>query len=136
MNQIDTTFPVRFAETDAMGIVHHSNHLVWFEAGRVAFFRANGLDYQEWAGEDAQLAMVEVHVKYRLAAKFGQEVKVSTSLTRLKTRSITFEYTVSDRANDRVLATGSTRLICVDGSGKAISLPQNMYNQLAPIANE
>ena len=32
-----TSVRVRFAETDAQGIAHNSNYLIWFELARVAY---------------------------------------------------------------------------------------------------
>ena len=39
----DTTLRVRYAETDQMGVVYHSNYLIWFEVGRVELMRATGI---------------------------------------------------------------------------------------------
>jgi acyl-CoA thioester hydrolase len=43
----ETELIVRYAETDQMGIVHHSNYAVWFEAGRTDFIKELGMSYTE-----------------------------------------------------------------------------------------
>ncbi len=73
--------PVRFAETDAMGIVHHSNYLVWFEAGRIAWMAAAGMPYSEIAAGGHHFAVTSVNVAYRTPARFGESVRVATRLT-------------------------------------------------------
>ena len=44
---VETEFRVRYAETDAMGVAHHANYFIWFEAGRTEYTRAVGLPYRE-----------------------------------------------------------------------------------------
>ena len=48
----DTIVRVRYAETDQMGVAHHSNHLIWFEAGRVDYCRQLGFEYCRTAGRN------------------------------------------------------------------------------------
>ena len=41
----ESKITVRYAETDKMGIVHHSVYAVWFEVGRTDFIRQAGMPY-------------------------------------------------------------------------------------------
>ena len=43
----ETRLRVRYAETDQMGVVYHSNHFIWFEIGRVELLRQMGFSYRE-----------------------------------------------------------------------------------------
>ena len=46
---------MRYAETDQMGVVYHSNHLIWFEVGRVELMRQMGFSYRDMEREDGLL---------------------------------------------------------------------------------
>ena len=60
---VETTFYVRYAETDQMGIVHHSHYVVWMEEGRSEFMRQKGLDYVAVERGGLSLAVTEVNVR-------------------------------------------------------------------------
>src|SRR5690554_6107441 len=88
---------VRFAETDAMGVVHHSAYIVWFEAGRIAWLEAAGVPYAQVSAAGYNFAVIEVSAHYRMAIRFGDPVRVITRLTMLRSRQIEFEYEVRHR---------------------------------------
>ena len=71
---------VRFAETDAMGVVHHAAYLPYLEEARVAYLRAKGRPYGEIRAGGTDIAVVEVHVRYRVALRFDDVVKVHVRL--------------------------------------------------------
>jgi acyl-CoA thioester hydrolase len=114
---------VRFAETDLMGVVHHSSYIIWFEAGRVAWMGAAGMPYAEVAATGHHFAVTAVQVEYRAAARFGDVVRVFTRLMRLRSRQVAFAYEVRHATSDERLATGSTEHICVDLDGRMAKIP-------------
>ena len=71
---------VRFAETDAMGIVHHSRYLPYLEEARVAYLRAIGHPYTEWRDAGLDSAVLEAYVRYRQPLRFDDEVDVHLRL--------------------------------------------------------
>lgn len=103
---------VRFCETDLMGIVHHSNYLAYFEAGRVEWLRRRGVTYADWAAHGVHLPVVEANVKYRAPAKFDDVISIETRLVELRSVSLRFEYAM--RRGEQLLAEGFTRLACID----------------------
>lgn len=103
---------VRFCETDLMGIVHHSNYLAYFEAGRVEWLRRRGVTYGEWAAAGIHLPVVEASVRYRAPARFDDVIGIETRLSELRAASLRFEFRM-DRAGE-LLAEGFTRLACVN----------------------
>lgn len=127
---VETTLRVRFAETDAMGIVHHASYLVWFEVGRGDYFRAQGQDYEVWEKEGYLLPVAEVHARYHAPARFGDLVTVRTRLKEVRSRSVTLEYEVREAADQTRLVTGRTRHICMDRQGMARRLPEEMLHAL------
>jgi len=116
--------PVRFVETDGMGIVHHSNYLVWFEAARVYWMDVAGVPYAEVAAGGNHFTVTSACVEYRAPARFGDTVRITASLGHLRSRQVRFEYVVENVAGGALLATGHTEHICVDLSGHMARIPQ------------
>jgi acyl-CoA thioester hydrolase len=106
-----TTVQVRFAETDLMGIVHHANYLVYFEAARVDFIHKRGVSYEEWLKAGVHLPVVEVALRYKKAARFDELLVVEATCVELTRVTVKFDYRIL-RADD-LLVTGSTLLACV-----------------------
>jgi acyl-CoA thioester hydrolase len=106
---------VRFCETDLMGIVHHSNYLAYFEAGRVEWLRRRGVTYVEWAARGIHLPVVEANVRYRAPAQFDDVIAIETRLVELRAASLRFEFRMERVADvPELLAEGFTRLACVN----------------------
>jgi acyl-CoA thioester hydrolase len=97
---------VRFAETDAMGIVHHSSYLLWMEEARVAYLAARGRPYEvlHEAGED--FAVLEAQVTYRQAIRFAEPVTVLVQPPGLKGARFSIDYEI--RVRDALRATART----------------------------
>ena len=100
---------VRFAETDQMGVVHHSEYVVWFEAGRVAWMAAAGMPYTEIAGAGYNFAVTDLQCRYRNAIRFGDPVQVITRLGSLRSRQIEFVYEIRNLQTGVIYADGHTR---------------------------
>jgi acyl-CoA thioester hydrolase len=106
---------VRFCETDLMGIVHHSNYLAYFEAGRVEWLRRRGVTYADWAARGIHLPVVEASVRYRAPARFDDVIGIETRLVELRAASLRFEYRMERLTTPgELLAEGFTRLACVN----------------------
>src|ERR1700729_3318747 len=89
----ETRVRVRYAETDQMGVVYHSNYLVWFEVGRVEFIRQLGLDYKRMEAEEGcGIAVVEATARYRAPARYDDELVVQTTLLAARGAVIRFGY--------------------------------------------
>ncbi|HEY83772.1 MAG TPA: acyl-CoA thioesterase [Chloroflexi bacterium] len=119
----ETSFHVRFAETDLMGIVHHSAYLVWFEEARSAFMRAKGTSYTAFEAEGVSLAVSEAEVRYIAPAKYDRLITAQCQVDEVKSRKITFSYTVFDAETGQKLATGVTRHICITRDGRMTRVP-------------
>ncbi len=127
---VETTLRVRYAETDAMGVVYHANYLIWFEVGRGEYFRAYGQDYVEWEQEGHFLPVSEAHARYHAPACYGDLVTVRTWVEQIRSRSLTLGYEVVDTASQARLVTGWTKHICMDREGRARRLPRDMLRLL------
>ena len=103
---------VRYKETDQMGVVHHSNYLVWFELARTHHCRAAGMAYRKMEDEGYWLMVTGVELKYRGGARYGDPIRVRCWLERLKSRAMSFGYRVE--TGGRVLVEGRTDHVWVD----------------------
>ena len=126
----DVEIPVRFVETDLMGVVHHSAYVVWCEVGRVAWMQAAGMPYTEIAASGHHFAVTAIHMAYRASARFGDTLRITTYLSKLRSRQVDFRYAVHNTANDLLLATGSSEHICVDLAGRTTKMPQEIFERL------
>lgn len=126
--------PVRFAETDAMGIVHHAAWVVWLEAGRIGWLQQAGAPYAEIAAGGRHFAVTGLQVTYRRAVRFGSTVQVVTRLTLARSRQVVFTYAVHERAGDGslgpLLATARTEHVCVDLEGRPATMPPPLQTLL------
>jgi acyl-CoA thioester hydrolase len=122
------SFRVRFCETDLMGIVHHSNYLQYFEAGRVEWLRRRGILYAEWTSNGIHTAVVEAVTKYHSPAKFDEELTCATTLAEMGGASLVYSYRLSK--GETLVASGHTRLACVDTWQKLTKMPREMRDVL------
>jgi acyl-CoA thioester hydrolase len=122
--------PVRFAETDLMGVVHHSSYIVWFEVGRVGWMASAGIPYMEIAASGHHFAVTAIHAEYRVAARFGDTVRMVTRLAELRSRQVIFDYKVHRVADNRLLATGRSEHICVDLENRVTKIPTVVAERL------
>lgn len=122
-NETVTLLRARFAETDQMGVVHHSVYPVWFEAGRVEWMRERGLSYREMEDSGLSLAVSRLEVVYRSAAYFDDEVAVVSTLTEARSRLVAFAYRLQRGRDGELIATGRTVHVPTDRSGRAVRMP-------------
>jgi acyl-CoA thioester hydrolase len=111
----------RFAETDAMGIIHHAAYLPYLEEARVEFLRKLGHPYDEVRAGGHNFAVLEVSVQYRRPLVFDELVDVHLRAGAVSRATFQLAYLLT--VNDDVRATAVTVHGCVDGSGKALRLP-------------
>ena len=116
---------VRYAETDRMGVVYHSNHLVWFEIGRVELMRQLGFSYRDMERDDGCfIAVAEVKCRYRAPVRYDEEVVVRTRLKGVRESVVQFTYELVRAENGALLAEGETTHIVTDANMKVAALPE------------
>jgi acyl-CoA thioester hydrolase len=121
----ETRLRVRYAETDKMGVVYHSNFLIWFEVGRVELLRQLGFQYSEMETEDnCHIPVVDLRVRYKAPAQYDDEIVVRTELKRVRPSLLHFNYEIFREADRTLLATGETMHIIVDNKLARTTLPE------------
>lgn len=118
------TLLVRFCETDLMGIVHHANYLLYFEAGRVDWLHRRGIAYEAWAKRGIHLPVVETRLRYRKAARFDETLVVETTCSEVTRVTVRFAYRLF--RGDDLLCEGETLLACVGANLTAMRIPPDI----------
>jgi acyl-CoA thioester hydrolase len=107
-----TALSVRFAETDAQGIAHNANYLVWFEVARVEYLARHAGGYQRLREEGVEAVVLESHVRYVQPARFGDELVVHARCVDVRGARFRYEYEI--RRGGELVADGWTRHATVD----------------------
>ncbi|HEX8151789.1 MAG TPA: thioesterase family protein [Thermoanaerobaculia bacterium] len=103
---------VRYKETDAMGIAHHANYIVWFEIGRTDFCREAGFPYPDIEARGYLLVVTDIRCRYRMPFRYDDEVLIRTYLEEAASRAMKFRYELYSRAT--LHADGASRHFWVD----------------------
>lgn len=120
-----TKIIVRYAETDQMGIVHHSNYLIWFEAGRTDFIKGSKISYSEMEKEGVLIPLAESNCKYIIGAKYEDELIIKTWVKELTPVKVEFNYLVIRERDKKEIAKGSTLHVFVSKDFKIINLKKS-----------
>ena len=129
---LETTFHVRYAETDQMGIVHHAAYIIWMEEGRSDFMRRKNVDYAKVEQRGLSLAVTELNVRYIASAHYGEQVTVRTWVDSLRSRMLVFGYEIVNAESKQKLITGSVKLILIDQQGQVVTMPEEIQAALRP----
>ncbi|MDT8436999.1 MAG: thioesterase family protein [Gemmatimonadota bacterium] len=117
---------VRYAETDQMARAHHMHYVAWFELGRTALMRENGVSYAELERQGVLLPVDDLRVTYRRGATYDDRIAVRTRVAEVRSRSVAFAYEVRSRPDDELLATGETWLVCTGRDMRPRRLPESV----------
>jgi acyl-CoA thioester hydrolase len=129
---IETTFHVRYAETDASGVVYHANYLVWFEHGRGEWFWQQERDYhRDVEARGLNWPVVEVSARYLAPARYGELVTVRTWFKEMQSRAFTIGYEIVNAETKQVLCTGWTKHLNVNNEGRVVAIPDDLRAMMA-----
>ena len=120
---------VRFAETDAMGVAHHSSYVAWLEASRVEFLRKLGTPYPDIRAQGFDFAVLELFTNYSRSAQFDDVVRVHTGISLFKAATFQMNYLLV--VEGEVCALAATVHGVVDATGRAARAPSWMRELLA-----
>jgi acyl-CoA thioester hydrolase len=127
----ETQIRVRYAETDAMGIVHNANYLVWFEVGRSELCRDQGFSYKEMEDEENALMVVaESYCRYKSPAYYEDVLTIRTQVGEIRSRSLRFIYEVFRASDDTLIAEGETLHLVTDKDRKVRKIPDTYRERL------
>ncbi|MBS4537394.1 acyl-CoA thioesterase [Clostridium sp. D2Q-11] len=124
-----TTIRARYSETDQMGIIYHANYFNWFEVGRTEFFKNLGYSYKQLEELGILLPVIDVGCKYKISAKYDDEVIIETWIDKMKGVRIEFNYNIIRKSDNALLAEGHTIHAFVDKDLKPVNFKKK-YNDL------
>jgi len=101
-----TPIRVRFAETDAQGIVHNANYAIWFEVARVAYLEEYAGGYRRLRDLGLEAVVLETHIRYVQPARFDDRLLVHARCLEVRGARFRFEYAVV--RDDMLVADGWT----------------------------
>lgn len=119
---------VRYAETDRMDVVYHSNYLVWFETARILMLDQIGMPYREIEARGLFLPVLSVSTEYKSPARFDDHLEIHLFLKKKPRARMHFDYEV--RRGDELLATGQSSHGFMDRSGKGQRPPEDLVKLL------
>ena len=113
---------VRYAETDRMDVVYHSNYLVWFETARIRMLDQIGIPYREIEARGLFLPVLTASADYKRPARFDDHLEIHLYMKKKPRARMHFEYEV--KRGDELLATGATSHGFMDKEGKGMRPPE------------
>jgi acyl-CoA thioester hydrolase len=125
-----TELTVRFAETDAQGVAHNSNYLVWFEVARIAYLAEYAGGYSAIREQGLESLVLESHVRFRQPATFDDRLTIHTRVGELRGARFRFDYEIT--RNGDVIADGWTSHACVDARTlRPTRIPQTLADAIS-----
>jgi len=111
---------VRYAETDAAGIVYYNNFFVYFELGRIEMFRELALPY------DRRIPIAETHASFHASAVFDDPLEIHTTVDEVRRAGFRLGckvYRVRDGEEPVLLTEGYTSMVSVGEDRRPTPLP-------------
>jgi acyl-CoA thioester hydrolase len=120
---------VPFYETDAMGVVHHSNYVRYLELARIRWLDQHDQPYRDYVAQGFHYTTTRVEVDYARAAAYDDRLEITVWLEALRGASLRMAYTV--RRDGELVATAATEHALVDRDGRPRRIPRERRERLA-----
>ncbi|MFV8282518.1 acyl-CoA thioesterase [Christiangramia marina] len=130
MKSHETSVKVRYAETDQMGVVHHSIYPQYLEIARLNWLDTLGISYKSMEEEGIMLPVFELNLKYHKPVTFDEKIRIETRLREQPNVKIIFDYSLYNEQGNLV-TTGYTVLVFMDAkTRKPVRCPKYMLEAL------
>lgn len=118
------TLRVRYIEVDAMGYLHHSRFLQYFELGRIELLRSLGHSYADLETQGFFFVVARAEIRFRAPARFDEELTLRTRVVRQT--PVRVEHVYELKRGDTLLADGTTTIACVNAAGQVNAIPDHL----------
>jgi acyl-CoA thioester hydrolase len=125
---------VPFYETDAMGVVHHSNYVRYLELGRIRWMDEHHRSYRDYVAESQHFATTHVEVDYYRAAVFDDEIQITAWLEWIRGASLRMAYRLT--TSEGLIGSGATEHALVDLAGRVQRIPREQRERLAGLSQK
>lgn len=135
-------YRIPFSETDAMGIVHHSNHARYLERGRVELLRLIGLPYSEVVRLGFHFPVLEIHTQFKRALAFDEVILIETEISKLTRTRMNFTYRIypatelassslaTEAFPERAKVVGETHHCCTNMQNRPVEMSPELFSVL------
>ena len=124
INQHSIEIRVRYSETDAMGLLHHSNYLSYFEIGRTELFRAQGGSYRRMEELGLYFVVAKIDVRFRRPAKYDDVLTLKTEISRVTPAKLEHHYCLMRESV--VLTEANSVIACINQAGEVQRIPEDL----------
>ncbi len=124
IQEYSTQIRVRYSETDAMGLLHHSNYLTYFEIGRTELFRAQGGNYRRMEEIGLFFVVASINVRFKRPARYDDLLVVKTNIARQTPAKLQHHYELYRGAE--LLCVADSVIACVDSAGTVQRIPDDL----------
>ena len=114
---------VRYAETDAGKVAHHSSYVAWLEEARTEWMRSRGRSYRDVEDAGYFLVIADLHVHYASPSRYDDELSIAVWETARRRVDLELSYEIRLVEGGGLVATATTRLACIDAEGRVRRLP-------------
>jgi acyl-CoA thioester hydrolase len=125
---------VNYYETDMMGVVHHSNHLRYFEESRLAWYNESQFGLLKWnesyKEHEVTLAVVHAECDYKAPLKYNDQFEIRMQL-KLEGTKVFFKYLGLNLNSEKIAMTGLTIHVPVDRDMKIVRPSQEIIEKLS-----
>lgn len=126
----ETRVRVNYSEVDQMGVVYHARYVVWLDVARTEHMRAAGMSYREVEDRGFRLAVAELRIRFRQAARYDDQVRVRCWVRDKGSRQVTFGYALEEVERGTLLATAETLMISLSHDHRPARLPEEILGLL------
>jgi acyl-CoA thioester hydrolase len=120
-----------YADTDAMGIVYHTNYIRWFEIGRTELMRELGVVYADLERDGYCLPVTQIYCHYLAPARYDECIRVETAIHYFRRASIRFDYEIRHAIGNVVLVEGYSVHAFTNREGKIVRAPRSVVEKIS-----
>lgn len=127
---------VYFEDTDALGIVYHSNYLKFMERGRTEFLRLLGISNLDLAHREDQMtwAVASTAIKYMSPARLDDVIVVISRTVRLGAASVIIDQDIM--RGGEFLTKGTIKVACMDSTGRPRRMPKDLKEKFETLKEQ
>jgi YbgC/YbaW family acyl-CoA thioester hydrolase len=116
---------IRFADTDAAGILYFGSFTTYFDESFLSMLRQHGIGWDEHRTHNFLLPIVEQKTNFFLPLKFGEEVRVYTIISHIGSRSFRSHHILEKAQNEEIVAIGYISRVTVDyDTFRSVKIPE------------
>jgi len=121
---------VYYEDTDCGGVVYYANYLKYFERARTEFIREKGESLIDYMNKGITFIVVRAEIEYKFPARYNDILDITTKVSEVRGATFTLDYNVLRKEDRKLVASGMTKLGCIDKEGKPIRIPDSMLRIL------